>query len=376
MPTQILTLKTISSCLLDLERNWNIQIDHLKNSLVTAQNEITSLKSQLDVKEKLLKTYETRATATVSLDPMPKVEPFELPQNAFQPIIGVPQNREKRKSTSPQIEEIKADQTIEPIKREVDDVVDITFISQNNRPRPVNPDRDVTHFESLTIEPSEAPITNSSVASSTSSKKRRIEQDDEIPLDVVLRESNQQKLTRLNKSMGDMVCRHSISGPSNSAEPSVARTRTRIISQKERCKNQDRDKAPTNAVQSRNQSVWKLSPRPSSPATRPKSPTIMLDLKCTLCQARIKTLEEYRLHHQQEHPKSKHLICEYCPYATINKLNYSHHLRTHNENQNHPDAERCRGGCNLYFVTPRIHTAHLHKYHYQSLTNIEQQLSQ
>ena len=173
-----------------------------------------------------------------------------------------------------------------------------------------------------------------------------------------------------------MVRRHSISGPSNSTEPSVTRTRTRIISQNERCKNQDRDKAQTNAISSRNQSVRKLCPRPGSPATRPKSPTIMLDLKCTLCQARIKTLEEYRLHHQQEHPKSKHLICEYCPYTTINKLNYSHHLRTHNENQNHPDAERCRGGCNLYFVTPRIHTAHLHKYHYQSLTNIEQQLSQ
>ena len=90
MPTQILTLKTISSCLLDLERNWNIQIDHLKKSLATAQNEIATLKSQLDVKEKLLKTYEGRGTVTLSVDPSPKVEPLELPQNSFQPIIGVP----------------------------------------------------------------------------------------------------------------------------------------------------------------------------------------------------------------------------------------------------------------------------------------------
>ena len=365
MPTQLLTLKTISSCLLDLERNWNIQIDHLKNSLVTAQNEITSLKSQLDVKEKLLKTYQDRAT---SADPMPKVEPLELPQNAFQPIIAVPQT-EKRKSPCSQIAPIvdmKADETIE-IKREADDVVDIAFISQNGRPRPAGPDSDVTHFESLTIEPSEAPI-------ASSSKKRRIEQDDEIPLDVVLRESNQQKLTRLNKSMGDMVRRHSISGPSNSSEPSASqpRVRGRIISQNYR------DKAPANEVtQSRTRPVRRSCQILSkAERPRPKSPAFTLDLRCTICQARIKTLEEYRLHHQQEHPKSKHLICEHCPYVTINKLNYSHHLRTHNENQNHPDAERCRGGCNLYFVTPRIHTAHLHKYHYQSLTNIEQQLSQ
>ena len=228
MPTQFLTLKTISSCLLDLERNWNIQIDHLKNSLVTAQNEITSLKSQLDVKEKLLKTYQDRSSSLeTSADSMPKVEPLELPQNAFQPIIAVPQT-EKRKSPTPQISPIvdmKVDETIE-IKREADDVVDIAFISQNGRPRPAGPDSDVTHFESLTIEPSEAPI-------ASSSKKRRIEQDDEIPLDVVLRESNQQKLTRLNKSMGDMVRRHSISGPSKSSEPSASqpRVRGRIISQ-------------------------------------------------------------------------------------------------------------------------------------------------
>ena len=66
----------------------------MKNSLVTAQNEITSLKGQLDVKEKLLKTYQDRAT---SADPMPKVKPLELPQNAFQPIIAAP-NREKKVS--------------------------------------------------------------------------------------------------------------------------------------------------------------------------------------------------------------------------------------------------------------------------------------
>ena len=54
------------------------------------------------------------------------------------------------------------------------------------------------------------------------SKKRRIEQDDEIPLDMVLRESNQQKLTRLNKSMGNMVRRRSTLDKSKTSEPSTS----------------------------------------------------------------------------------------------------------------------------------------------------------
>ena len=159
---------------------------------------------------------------------------------------------------------------------------------------------------------------------------------------MVLRESNQQKLTRLNKSMGNMVRRRSTLDKSKTSEPSTSQHR----------EEHSVASAGSGVVQSRAQSVRRSLGCPNS--VRPKSPTVTLDLKCTLCQARIKTLHEYRLHHQQEHPKSKHFICEHCPYVTINKLNFSHHVRTHNENQRHPDAERCRGGCNLYFVNSRI----------------------
>ena len=120
------------------------------------------------------------------------------------------ENRKFPDSQTAPIQDIKADETIE-IKREADDVVDVTSI-----------DSDITHFESLTIASIEAPIVSSTIVQPAGSKKRRIEQDDEIPLDVVLRESNQQKLTRLNKSMGNMVRRRSTLDKSKTSEPSTS----------------------------------------------------------------------------------------------------------------------------------------------------------
>ena len=364
-----LTLKTISHCLLDLEKNWNIQIKYLKNNLSNAQNEIARLKRQLDAKEKLLKSYEERATEALSLNHSPPQNVIEhLPQNAFQPIIMVPQNGGttdgRSRSVSPQmviIEDVgvKAEQTME-IKREAAEVIDVMSVDSASPSQQVilvqAATSPVPETESMTIAPVEAPLSTecqegapealAGPLNSKSTKRRRIEYDDsdEVPLDVVLRESNQekQKQARVKKSTGNTTRRNTI-GP-ESYRPLVPKGQPgRIPNRGRETDQQDR---------------------------------LMLDLKCPVCSARCKDLDQYHGHIFEAHPKSKLQLCKLCPYATVNKMNHDHHIRNHNEYVGHPDAIRCRGGCNMYFINPRLHTAHLHKYHYQSLTNIEQQLSQ
>ena len=70
------------------------------------------------------------------------------------------ENRKFPDSQTAPIQDIKADETIE-IKREADDVVDVTSI-----------DSDITHFESLMIASIEASIVSSTIVQPAGSKKK------------------------------------------------------------------------------------------------------------------------------------------------------------------------------------------------------------
>ena len=366
----VLTLKTISHCLLDLEKNWNLQIKHLKQQYANAQNEIVSLKTQLETKEKLLKAYEDRETEALSLPPLQN--DHALPQNAYQPILMAPQNPHPAgsRSNSPQVllmEEVKQENTME-IKQEANEGIDVTSIaSASPTQQVILVSSPVAPVQSMTVAPVEAPVNMTASRgipeSLNQSKKRpRIDNDhdDEIPLDIVLRESHQQKQNVSNKLPDKMAIQPSTSGAPET--PSRGQRNYRQLAPKDSSNN------VTAVVLTHHQPGLSGPPRPKSP--------IMLDLKCTICMARCKNLHEYRVHHRAAHPKSKSILCDRCPYATINKMNFSHHVQTHDEYVGHPDAQRCRGGCDLYFITSRAHNAHLHKYHYMKLTNIEQQFSQ
>ena len=329
----VLTLKTISHCLLDLEKNWNIQIKHLQNSLKSAEDEIVTLKAQLETKEKLLKSYEDRKTETLSHQGLSSLQNHGPARNFYQRII-IPQTSKISRSTSHQthqimvMDKVKTDNTMD-VKQEPDDVA-VILVTPPEAP-----------IQSIAKPSVEVPMVESpGVPESLNKTKKRPrienEHNDEIPLDVIVRESHQQKQKCLNISTVNTIRQLSL-GPSTSgafqtSEPSGQRNYRQLM---------PKFLGPKNASNTATAVVLTHhTSRSESPINAFPPQPIMLDLKCTICMVRCQNIQDYRNHHKIAHPKSKQILCQLCPYATINKMNFDHHMQTHDEYVSHPGAQK------------------------------------